>query len=96
MIARGISFYALSDLFLLNGKMNNFAYSQAIKYYKNNFNEFKKENLYFEQDGARCHTSKENKETLNKLFRNKWIQNSTHSPVFAYPIETLWAELKKK
>ena len=42
MIARGISFYGLSDLFLLNGNMNNFAYLQALEYYKNNFNEFKK------------------------------------------------------
>ena len=31
----------------------------------------------------------------NKLFPKKWIQNSPHSPDIAYPIETLWAKLKK-
>ena len=96
MIAGGISFYGLSDLFLLNGNMNNFAYSQALEYYKNNFNEFKHKNLCLEQDGERCHTSKENINLLNKLFPKKWLQNSPHSPDIAYPIETLWAELKNK
>ena len=47
MVAGGISFYGLSDLYLLNGKMNSFAYSQALHYYKKNFNEFKNKNLYF-------------------------------------------------
>ena len=75
--------------------MNTFAYSQALNYYKNNYDEFKKKNLYFEQDGATCHTSKENINLLNKLFPKKWIQNSPHSPDIAYPIETLWAKLKK-
>ena len=55
-----------------------------------------KKNLCFEQDGAKCHTSKENIKLLNKLFPKKWIQNSPHSPDIAYPIETLWAELKNK
>ena len=51
--------------------MNNFAYSQALEYYKNNFDKFKNKNLYFEQDGAKCHTSKENKKLLDKLFPKK-------------------------
>ena len=31
-----------------------------------------------------------------KLFGDNHIQNAPHSPDIAYPIETLWAELKKR
>ena len=86
MVYGGISYYGLSDLYLLNGTMNNFAYSQLLEHYKKNYEEFKNENknIYFEQDGARAHTSKENKKLLNSLFKKKWIQNSPNSPDIAY------------
>ena len=51
--------------------------------------------MYFEQDGASCHTSNKIKLLLENLFGDKLIQNAPHSPDIAYPIETLWAELKK-
>ena len=56
----GISYYGLSDLILIEGSMNNFSYSQALNFYKRNYDEFIKKNtkLIFEQDGATCHTSK--------------------------------------
>ena len=78
--------------------MAEFSYFQALEYYKENYNEFTKDNesLYFEQDGASCHTSKKMKILLNELFGDKFIQNIPHSPDIAYPIETLWAELKKE
>lgn len=95
MVSGGISYYGLSDLFLLNGNMNNFAYSQTLNYFKKNYDKFNKKNLYFEQDGARAHTSKENINLLNELFPKKWVQNSPNSPDIAYPIETLWARLKR-
>ncbi|MBR4616754.1 MAG: hypothetical protein IKO55_14185, partial [Kiritimatiellae bacterium] len=98
MVAGGISFYGLSDLIILNGTMNEFAYSQALYYYKENYELFfkKNSNIYFEQDGARAHTSKKNKELIKQLFGDKFIQNAPNSPDLAYPIETLWAELKKR
>ena len=61
--------------------------------------EFKKKNknIIFEQDGTTCHTSKANQKLLNYVFGEKgWIQNSPSSPDLAYPIETVWAELKDK
>ena len=33
---------------------------------------------------------------LENHFGDKIIQNAPHSPDIAYPIETLWAELKRK
>ena len=31
---------------------------------------------------------------INEFFGDKYIQNAPHSPDMAYPIETLWTELK--
>ena len=75
--------------------MTDFSYAQALEYYKENYEEFKKnnENLYFEQDGASSHTSKKIKVLIEKYFGDKLIQNAPHSPDIAYPIETLWSEL---
>ena len=52
--------------------------------------------MFFEQDGATSHTSKKIKNLLEKLFGDNLIQNAPHSPIITYPIETLWAELKKE
>ena len=98
IIAGGVSFYGLSDLILLNGTMTDFSYAQALEFYKEKYEDFKKhnKNLYFEQDGASCHTSKKIKALLEKFFGDKLIQNAPHSPDIAYSIETLWSELKKR
>ena len=98
IVAGGVSYYGLSDLLLLKGTMQEFSYSQALEYYKDNFENFKKlnKNMFFEQDGASSHTSKKIKNLLEKLFGDNLIQNAPHSPDIAYPIETLWAELKKR
>ena len=42
MVAGGISYYGLTDLILLNGTMNEFSYSQALHYYKENYDSFLK------------------------------------------------------
>ena len=98
IVAGGVSYYGLSDLILLVGTMRDFSYAQALEFYKDNYENFKKqkENLYFEQDGASCHTSKKIKVLLEDFFGDYLIQNAPHSPDIAYPIETLWAELKKR
>ena len=98
IVAGGVSYYGLSDLILLKGTMKEFSYSQALEYYKESYENFQKQNknIFFEQDGASCHTSKKTKKVLENLFGDKVIQNAPHSPDIAYPIETLWAELKKR
>ena len=99
MLAGGISYYGLSDLIIVEGTMNEFAYAQTLLLYKKNLEEFKKidKNIIFEQDGASCHRSKSNKHLLNLLFGTKgWIQNSPSSPDLAYPIGTVWSDLKDK
>ena len=98
IIAGGLSFYGLSNLILLNGTMTDSAYAQTLEFYKENYEDFKRqnENLYFEQDGASSHTSKKIKVLLEKYFDDKLIQNAPYSPDISYPIETLWAELKRR
>ena len=77
--------------------MKEFSYSQVLEYYNESYEKFQKQNknIFFEQDGASCHTSKKIKKLLENLFGDKVIQNAPNSPDIAYPIETLWAELKK-
>ena len=100
MISGGVHFHGLSDLLLLEGTMNEFSYAQALFFYKDNIEEIKKNHIihkiFFEQDGAKPHTSFNNKKLLKNLFGGAYIQNPPNSPDLAYPIETLWAFLKKK
>ena len=75
--------------------MRDFSYSQALEFYKENYESCKKrdENLYF---FVPFHTSKKIKSLLKNLFDDKLIQKTPNSPDIAYPIETIWAELKKE
>ena len=96
-IGGAICFYGLSNLLLLEGTENEFAYAQAIYYYKDDIEKLSRKNkcsLLFKQDGAKAHTSKSNINLLNNLFSaDGWIQNPPNSPDITYPIETLWATL---
>ena len=49
--------------------MKDFSYGQALEYYKENHKNFPKQNknIFFEKDGASCHTSKK-KEATQKIF----------------------------
>ena len=65
---------------------------------KKYFDEFKRKNknIIFEQDRASTHTSGANKILANALFReNNWILCPPNARDLAYPIENLWANLKK-
>ena len=100
MIAGGISYYGLSRLIFLEGTMNDFAYGQALMFYKDDIDSIRDKygvKLIFEQDGAATHKTKANITLLNKLFsKNGWIQNAPNSPDLAYPIEDLWAIIKPR
>ena len=78
--------------------MQEFSYSQALEYYKDNFEDFKKQNknMFLWTGWGLLTYIKKIKNLLKKLFGDNLIQNAPHSPDIAYPIETLWAELKKR
>ena len=46
IVAGGVSFYGLSDLILLEGTMRDFSYDQALEFYKENYEEFKKKRKF--------------------------------------------------
>ena len=71
MIARGICYYGLGKLMILEGTLNEFGYGQALLFYQEDIKKLNSENkvnLIFEQDGAKSHTSKANLNLLNNLF----------------------------
>ena len=69
IVAEGVSYYGLSDLFLLKGAMKEFTYFQAFEYYKDNFESFKKQNknIFFEKDGPSHILLKKMKNILKKI-----------------------------
>jgi len=100
MIAGGISYYGLSHLIFLEGTMNDFAYGQALLFFKDDIDAIRDKygvKLIFEQDGAAVHKTRANITLLNRLFgENGWVQNSPNSPDLAYPIEDLWSIVKPR
>ena len=97
MVAGGICSNGLSNLIILDGSENEFAYAQTLLYYKDDFKRFKNPELFFEQDGATPHTSKSNKNLIYSLLgKDKLIQNPPNSPDLAYPIESIWAYIKPR
>ena len=100
MIAGGICSFGLSRLILAENTVNEFDYAQALLYFKEDYDTFKKKyhcDLYFEQDGATSHTSQSNKNLIKELFgKQNFIQNPPSSPDLAYPIENLWGYIKPR
>ena len=74
MVAGGISSVGLTDLIISEGTLNEFAYAQALLFYKDSYEKIKNQgkiDLYFEQDGASSHTSSSNKKLIEDLFGKK-------------------------
>ena len=83
MVAGGICSAGLSRLILVENTVNEFAYAQALLFFKEDFDNLKNNSnmiIYFEQDGATPHTSQSNKFLIQKLFGDKFIQNPPNSP----------------
>ena len=98
MVAGGICKNWLSNLILLNGPENEFAYAQILLYFKDDWDRLQKgEKLFFEQDDATAHTTQNNLKLIEKLFgKAQMIRNPPNSPDFAYPIKTIWAYIKPR
>ena len=78
MVAGGISVNGLGKLIFCVGTMNTNSYLQTLDYYKEDI-ERSYLDLYFQQDGASCHTSKKALDKINNIFNKKidfWPANS--------------------
>ena len=73
-------FYGTTNLIIVNGTMNNFAYGQTLLFYEEDMKKIQEKygkKLILEQDGATAHTFKINRHLLEKLFtKDGWIQRS--------------------
>ena len=80
MVAGGISSGGLTDLIISEGTLNEFAYAQALLFYKDSYEKIKNQwkiDLYFEQDGSSSHTSLSNKILIEGLFRKNKINTKS-------------------
>ena len=98
MMAGGICSKGLTNFILVEVTENEFSFSQALNYYQEDFQKFKRKGIvYFEQDGAIPHTTESNKALISELFgENALLQNPPNSPDLAYLIETLCSYIKPK
>jgi hypothetical protein len=70
MVAGGISIHGPGKLIFLIATMNSCAYKKALKYYSEDVRRLI-ENLYFQQDNATCHTSKESIKYISENFKQQ-------------------------
>jgi transposase len=94
MVAGGMSTHGLGKLIFCVGTMNTFAYRRTLDYFQEDVNRLNSD-LYFQQDGASCHTGNKSIEHIGTLFNNKLPFWPANSPDLS-PIEMIWALLKQK
>ena len=94
MVAGGMSTHGLGKLIFCVGTMNAFAYRRTLDYFQEDVQRLNPD-LYFQQDGASCHTANKSINLIGTLFNNKLPFWPANSPDLS-PIEMIWALLKMK
>ena len=95
MVAGGVSKYGVRKLIFCIGTVDTYAYKQAIEFYKEDINELSPNDnkLFFQQDNAPAHCSKETKNLLKEMKTLKfWPPNSPEIS----PIEKVWSFVLRK
>ena len=94
MVSGGVSKYGVGKLIFTIGTVDSYAYKNAIYFYLKDIEYLSKDKkLYFQQDNAPAHTSKEIKEILKTIKTLKfWPPNSPEIS----PIEKIWAFILRK
>ena len=95
MIAGGVSKFGVGKLIFCIGTVDTYAYKQAIEFYKEDIEKLSPNDhkLFFQQDNAPAHSSKETKELLKEIKILKfWPPNSPEIS----PIEKIWSFILRK
>ena len=74
--------------------MNSFSYNQTLELYKEDIERLGKD-LYFQQDGASCHTGKKSLNYIKNNFNNYLEFWPANSPDLS-PIEELWSIVEER
>ena len=78
MVSGGICDEGLGKIIFHSGNVNSFAYKQVLNFYRDDLNEYPSK--YFQQDGARCHSSKLSRNMIQFLFKDKYIPTWENGP----------------
>lgn len=98
MVSAGVCQEGPGEIIFCIGTMDSSCYQRALSYFKEDVERLNP-NLYFQQDNARCHTSKTSIQTIKNKFNNFLLNWPPNSPDLS-PIEDIWAivqgEVEKK
>ena len=94
MVAAGLSKNGVGKLIFVTGTMNSFSYNQTLELYKEDIERLGKD-LYFQQDGASCHTGKKSLNYIKNNFNNYLEFWPANSPDLS-PIEELWSIVEER
>ena len=78
MVSGGICREGLSKLIFHSGNVNSFSYKQVLGFYKEDLKAFP--GKFFQQDGARAHSSKCSQKEINLLFGENYIPTWEDGP----------------
>ena len=78
MVSGGICDEGLGKIIFHSGNVNSFAYKQVLEFYRDDLNEYPSK--YFQQDGARCHSSKLSRNMIQFLFKDKYVPTWENGP----------------
>ena len=78
MVSGGICRDGLGKLIFDSGNVNSFAYKQVLNFYREDLDNYP--DKYFQQDGARVHSSKNSRKIINNLFGNYFIPTWENGP----------------
>ena len=79
MVSGGICNKGLGKLIFHSGNVNTFAYKQVLGYYKEDIDSFP--GKFFQQDGARAHSSKGSQKEIIHYFKERFIPTWENGPV---------------
>ena len=78
LVSGGICNEGLGRLIFHSGNVNTFAYKQVLNFYKEDMHNFT--DKYFQQDGARVHSSKGSQYIIKNLFGENYIPTWENGP----------------
>ena len=106
LVSGGICNEGLGKIIFHRGTVNSLAYKQVLNFYKEDIGNFTEK--YFQQDGARAHSSKSSQTEIKRLFGEKYIPTWEKGPLIngekmpkwppnspdLSPIELVWSIVK--